>query len=78
MARVRKPRGKAITLTELLGLDKTGFGTVRGPQGVAQSKQQQFLKKQAGDLDTPISVQPSLTNNLGQQIQTTVDQSLEN
>jgi hypothetical protein len=78
MARVRKPRGKAITLTELLGLDKTGFGTVRGPQGVTKSKQQQFLKKQAGDLDTPISVQPSLTNNLGQQIQTTVDQSLEN
>ena len=42
MARVRKPRGKALTLTELLGLDKSGLGTVRGPQGVAQSKQQNF------------------------------------
>ena len=51
MARVRKPRGKAITLTELLGLDKTGFGTVRGPQGVAKSKQQEFLKKLEERLD---------------------------
>ena len=78
MARVRKPRGKALTLTELLGLDKSGLGTVRGPQGVAQSKQQKFLKEQAGQLDVPIGVQPAITNNLGQQIQTTIDQSLEN
>ena len=78
MSRVRKPRGKALTLTELLGLDKSGLGTVRGPQGVAQSKQQKFLKEQAGQLDVPIGVQPAITNNLGQQIQTTIDQSLEN
>jgi len=79
MARVKKPRGKALTLTELLGLDKEpGLGTVRGPQGVAQSKQQKFLKQQAGQLDVPIGVQPAITNNLGQQIQTTIDQSLEN
>tara|TARA_R100001086_G_scaffold247928_1_gene183555 strand:+ start:119 stop:1864 length:1746 start_codon:yes stop_codon:yes gene_type:complete len=79
MARVRKPRGKALTLTELLGLDKTPkVGTLRGPQALAQSKQQKFLKQQAGQLDVPIGVQPAITNNTGQQIQTTIDQSLEN
>ncbi len=78
MSRVRKPRGRALTLTELLGLDKPGLGTVRGPQGLEQSKQQKFLKEQAGQLDAPIAVQPAITNKLAQEIQTTIDQSLEN